>query len=369
MFTSRLFDPEQVWRCSQLYPRIEISLQKIGENAGLLLRYCRRTGINPCAVTKAVCGDVGVAEMLVDAGFTQLADSRLENIRKLRTRFGDRIETLMLRLPSPSQCEQVARECDYSLNSEPAVLERLSAGAGSLGKEHRVILMIDLGDLREGLPPHELEAVQERVEGLPHLRFAGLGTNLTCYGGVIPTVQNLSLLVDLKREWEQRGGPLEIVSGGNSSSLRMVLEESIPAGVNHLRLGESILLGRETAFRNLIPGTHPDAFVIKAEVVELKEKPSVPVGTISRDAFGAKPSFADRGVHRRAILAVGRQDIDLSLEPLDPGLEILGGSSDHLLLDASAAGALKVGDIAAFIPGYGALLAAMTSPYVQKVYL
>ncbi|MEW5784566.1 MAG: alanine/ornithine racemase family PLP-dependent enzyme [Bacillota bacterium] len=351
-----------------MYPRIVINLCKIRENAALLLDYCSGAGIRPCAVTKAVCGDLAVARALVEAGFSQLADSRLENIHRLRQAVGVQVETLLLRIPMLSQCDRVVRECDCSLNSEPVVLEALNAAAARLGKTHRVILMVDLGDLREGIWPERLAEVRRLVQQCRHLRVAGLGTNLTCYGGVVPTPEKLSQLTALQKEWEKEGEPLEILSGGNSSSLGMVLERSIPEGINHLRLGESILLGRETVYGQPIPGAHLDAFVLQAEVVELKEKPSIPSGQISRDAFGRKPVFKDRGVHRRAILAIGRQDTDFSMLPLQPELEIIGGSSDHLLLDAEKLPDLKVGDAVSFIPGYGALLAAMTSPYVEKIY-
>jgi predicted amino acid racemase len=48
---------------------------------------------------------------------------------------------------------------------------------------------------------------------------------------------------------------------------------------------------------------------------------------------------------------------------------VLGGSSDHLLLDLTdATHKYKVGDVLTFKVGYGSMLKAMTSPYVEKVY-
>lgn len=352
-----------------MYPSIEINLRKIKENAALLLKLCRANGIEPCAVTKAVCGSVPVAEALVEAGFKQLADSRLENLAGLRKRFAHSVELMLLRLPMLSQCSTMPLFCDISLNSELAVLALIEKYAKENNLQHRVILMVDLGDLREGFWPDELASVHKAVSGFTALKVEGLGVNLTCYGGVIPDEANLSRLVGLKKTWEQQGGRLNTISGGNSSTVKLLLEKKVPAEINHLRLGESILLGRETIERAPIPGAHPDAFTIKAEVIELKEKPSLPLGTVSQDAFGQTPRFVDRGVHRRAILAVGRQDIDLPLEPLYRGVEILGASSDHLILDAAGHPVLKVGDRLEFIPGYGALLKAMTSPYVRKEFV
>ncbi len=353
-----------------MFPQLEVNLQKIKENAALILQHCRSAGIDPCAVTKVVCGDSAVVNALVEAGFTQLADSRLENISKIRMSLGNSVETLLLRLPALSHAREVVRCCNLSLNSEVSVLAELNARAGELGLTHRVILMVDLGDLREGIWGDELRSVGQRTRKMRHIEVVGLGANLTCYGGVVPTPENLSKLIELKQDWELSGyGQLKLLSGGNSSSLYLVLDGRIPAGINHLRIGEGIFLGRETAYGRPLPGTHDDAFILKAEVIELKEKPSVPVGQVNRDAFGNIPVIEERGIHRRAVLAIGKQDTDFSLRPLNPDLNILGGSSDHLLLDAADAPQLKVGDIVEFIPSYGALLAAMTSPYVQKSYI
>ncbi len=76
----------------------------------------------------------------------------------------------------------------------------------------------------------------------------------------------------------------------------------------------------------------------------------------------------DRGQIRRAILGVGLQDVLVSgLTPrLD--IDILGASSDHIIVDAKQIG-LKVGDEVEFDLNYGALLSVMTSPYVIKKYV
>jgi len=350
-----------------MYPSIEISLKKIKENASLLLKLCHTSGIEPCAVTKAVCGNLQISAALLEAGFKELADSRLENLSSLRNHFDQNIKLLLLRLPMLSQHHLVPALCDSSLNSELSVLQQMENHAKQKGLKHNIILMVELGDLREGFCPHQLDEVQQTVSQFSALHVEGLGVNLSCYGGIVPDVYNLTRLGELKNNWERNSDQLKILSGGNSSSIKLLLENKMPEEINHLRLGESILLGRETINRKPIPGAHLDAFKIRAEVIELKEKPSIPFGTVGQDAFGDIPEFIDRGIHRRAILAIGRQDINLALEPLDPGLEVLGASSDHLIIDASANSGLKVGDVVDFVPGYAALLAAMTSPYVEKV--
>jgi predicted amino acid racemase len=258
---------------------------------------------------------------------------------------------------------------DISLNSELSVISALSEAALRRRLVHGIIIMVDLGDLREGVWPDELVPFVKEVMGLGGIRIAGLGTNLTCYGGVIATEQNMQRLVDLAWEVEKTYHlKLEYLSGGSSSSLPLIAAGKMPRRINHLRIGEAILLGVETAHRSPWPDTYQDAFVLYSEVIELKKKPSVPIGEISQDAFGRKPVFEDRGTIDRAILDVGREDVDVDgIRPVDPRLSILGATSGALIVDVSAAkGSIRVGDSLAFSLNYAALLEAMDSQYVEK---
>jgi predicted amino acid racemase len=234
---------------------------------------------------------------------------------------------------------------------------------------HAIIIMVDLGDLREGVWPDDLIPFVRDILPLPGIRIIGLGTNLSCYGGVMPSEDNMQRLVEYATQLERTFGVhLQYVSGGNSSALPLLAAGKMPSRVNHMRIGEGILLGRETIHRTAWPETFQDAFRLYAEVIELKRKPSVPIGERSEDAFGGQRTFADHGQQVRAILDIGREDVDVAgLQPLDPRFAILGASSDHLLVDVTAAaGAIRVGDELAFALNYGALLAGMTSPYVAK---
>jgi ornithine racemase len=202
------------------------------------------------------------------------------------------------------------------------------------------------------------------------ISIRGFGVNLTCYGGVMPTKENLSKLVDIATEMQKKYNlELEIITGGNSSSFYLIQENRMVEGINNLRLGEVLLLGRETAYGNIVNGLNTDVFVLQGQIIELKDKPSMPIGEIGMDAFGNKPTFEDKGIIKRAIVGVGRQDIEQSgLTPIDSEIEILGGSSDHTILNLSnCSKEYKVGDIVDFYVDYGSLLRAMTSEYVEKV--
>ena len=186
---------------------------------------------------------------------------------------------------------------------------------------------------------------------------------------MMPSARNMQQLVDYTEQIEDTYGlPLRYISGGNSSALSLIAAGGMPPRVNHCRIGEAILLGRETLHRTPWPDTFQDAFVLHAEVIEEKRKPSVPIGPTSEDAFGHIPTFVDRGVRDRAIVNIGREDVDVDgLCPMDSRLTIVGASSDHLIVDVTSAhGALHVGDTLSFALNYSALLAAMTSQYVDK---
>ena len=349
-------------------PHLEIDLDKIEHNTRTIVELCNKHNIAVAGVTKVTCGHPQVAKAMLRGGVTAIADSRLENIQRL-IKGGVDAQFMMLRLPSLSRADEIIEYADISLNSELAVLEALSETAQFFGKLHDVILMVDLGDLREGIWPDDfIQFVREAIK-LPGIQIKGIGTNLACFGGVIPDEDNMKQLVGLANEVEQICNfQLEWISGVNSSGLNLIASGGMPKRINHARIGEAILLGRETTQRSPWPNTYQDAFLLHAEILELKKKPSIPLGNRSEDAFGKHPEFKERGDIWRALLNVGREDIDVEgIAPLDPCITILGASSGYLAVDMTdATGSVRVGDTLAFSVNYSALLTAMTSKYVKK---
>ncbi len=347
-------------------PRIEINLGKIAHNAKKLKELYGSKGINVIGVTKVVCGDPAIAEVLVKSGINILADSRIENIIKMHD---DDIhaKSLLLRT-SLSQSELVVKYTNISLNSELSVIKELSKYAEEQGVIHEIILMVELGDLREGIMPSDLENIVNKVIGLKGIKFAGIGTNLACFGGIKPNDEKIEYLSSIAKDIEKKFGlTLEFVSGGNSANYDWFISTKNVGKINNLRLGESIFLGCETLERKPIPGLYTDAFTLIAEVIESKIKPSLPNGDVYQDAFGNTPKFIDRGLIKRILLGVGLQDVLVSgLTPL-LDIDILGASSDHIIVDAKQTD-LKVGNTVEFNLNYGALLSAMTSPYINKKY-
>lgn len=347
-------------------PRLEIDLEKIHHNACTLVKRLAHRGISVTGVTKATLGSPEIANALLRAGVSTLGDSRIENIEAMRMAKVS-AEMTLIRSPMLSQIERVAMHADVSFNTEIGVIRRLSQEAQKRHRTHGVVLMVELGDLREGIMPEDLiEIVRETLQ-LPNIQLKGIGTNLACRCGVSPDASNmaeLSALADLiEATFDLK---VEIVSGGNSANLEWALNGTDTGRVNNLRLGEAILLGCETLHRQPIDGLFTDALTLFAEVIESKDKPSQPSGTIAQTAFGEAAPIIDRGLVAQSILAIGRQDTDPDGLLPPAGIEIMGASSDHLIL-VSNSRELTVGSEVAFHLNYSALVHAMTSPFITKV--
>lgn len=358
------------------YPQLEFDLALLRSNADAVISRCRGMGIRVCGVVKGVDGLPEAARVLRAVGAAELGTSRLEQVAKCRAA-GVPGPWLLIRIPGLTELPDVVALCETSLQSEWPTLLALEEECLRQNKTHRVIVMTDLGDLREGFwDKKELVDVCERVErDLPHVQLAGIGVNLTCYGSTKPTPEKMNELVGLARQVEQRiGRKLEIVSGGATSSFTLVHWGTMPAGVNHLRIGEAILLGKDLqvdwGIRDM-DYLRMDALTLRAEVVEVKDKPTYPIGEFAIDAFGRKPIYEDRGIRRRAILALGRADVGEleSLIPREPGLTVIGGSSDHCIVDVEdCPRRLQVGDIVEFSLCYSHMLYATARSDMRIIF-
>lgn len=346
------------------FPRIVINIDKITANYRNIAKRAREAGIAITGVVKGIAGDPRITGGLIESGLDWIGGSRLENLQKINP--PAHVRKMLLRLPSFSQLEQVVHSANQSLNSEIEVLEAMDQLADT--KAHEVFLMVDLGDLREGVSQADILELGRQCRKLRNLRINGIGANFSCFAGLKPSVAKLAKLIQLadslKAEYNL---PIQWISGGNSSSLGLLYEGRIPRGINHLRIGEGILLGRETLNGTNLPDLHQDAFIVEAEIIQAQYKPAAPDGEVGLDAFGRVPAIPVKEPGLRLLLNLGHQDTPLTgLKPLDPELTVMGGSSDYLVM-ASGRPA-KVGEVVAFLPNYWSLLGLMTSPFVEKVY-
>ncbi|MBW2619399.1 MAG: alanine/ornithine racemase family PLP-dependent enzyme [Deltaproteobacteria bacterium] len=351
------------------YPRLIADLTKIEHNTRVISTLAAEKNINLMGVSKCCCGEPQVAEAMLKGGVVSIGDSRIENLKRLKEA-GLGVDLIMLRLPMLSEAGEVVKYSDISLNSEIVVISRLSDEALKNGRKHGILLMVEMGDLREGIRPDDLERAVEQTLACKGVELSGLGMNLACFGGVVPTEEKIEEFLSLALTIEKKFGiELKIVSEGNSANLPLLPGSKKRKRVNNLRIGEGIIVGVDAVRRDPVPGTFQDAFIVEAELIELKDKPSVPRGEISQNAFGEKPVFEDKGIVTRGILALGRQDVVIGgLKPLDPSISILGASSDHTIVRVDAPDK-KIGDILSFQVNYVALLQLHTSAYIRKEYV
>lgn len=357
----------------QKYPVLNVDLSAIRDNAARICGIWKDQGIAVAGVVKGTDGSPEIARALLEGGCTQLASSRICQLAELKKIFPG-TQMLLLRIPQLCEIRDVAEAADLSLNSELRTLQALNEAAGELGRVHRVILMMDVGDRREGaVSAEELAELAEKAKDLPHIRIAGVGTNYGCVSGLLPDEENLQMLCSGAQAVEDvLGRKLEFVSGGSSSALiRWSRGLPMPERINHLRIGGYILnpvnmrLNRGVD----IDGMNEDTLLLQAQVAECREKPGY-VGT-GRNWKGEIVSFTDDAVRRRAIVALGTQDIGdpFNLLPADPSVRVIASSSDHTVLDVTdCAEKVKTGDIMTFRIRYGAMLQIFSTRHVRRVY-
>ena len=361
---------------NQYFPAIDVNLDAIRTNAQVLCDLCGKNGISVAGIVKFSDGDLQVAKAYWDGGCTQLGVSRAKHLQAIKEAFPD-TETLLTRSPTRFDIEATARYADLSLHSDPGVLKALNEEAGKWGTRPGIILMMDVGDLREGVDNiPELVALAKLCESLPNLNLRGVGTNHACLNGILPTKENLTFLVEGAEAVERSiGRKLDIISGGSSINLLLLRDgvNQMPQRINHLRLGGSIAnpmnirLGRGLTFA----GLREDSVRLIAEIVEIHEKDSAPKGESTKNWAGETVVREDKGRRMRAILALGSQDVSdaSALIPVDKGVEVVGCSSDHTIVDMTETGRnWKSGDTLTFKVRYANMLYAFTGDHVAIRY-
>jgi ornithine racemase len=348
---------------------IRADCERVRANAAAVVAMCAARKIEVLGVTKCCCGEPALARAMLSGGITMLGDSRLDNVRRLREAGVD-CEVWLLRAPALSEIDDVVGSTQVSLNSEVTVVRALSAAAQRQATRHGVLLMIDTGDRREGVLPEVAVPVAEAIEALPGIDLVGVGTIVAEICGALPTRDNHQLIVDVAEEIEEAlGRRLRWISGGISSSLPFVDDGTMPGRINHLRVGESILIGTEETTGYSLPIPHREVFFVTAEVIEVIRKPWMPVGPLGPDGNMCVRQWEDRGSRRRAIVALGEQDMRTQhLAPRRPGVEIIGATSDHLVLDVEdAQPSVHVGESLDFVARYCAVAAAWPNRLVKRI--
>jgi len=352
------------------YPCLEIDVEKLRQNVKLVYGCCSEAGIDVVGITKVSNGSVEIAQAMIDGGIKIIGDSRIKNFKNYQ---GMSARKMLIRSPMMSEIHDVVKYTDISLNSELKVIEAIDEEAERNNKIHEIIIMVESGDLREGIyDRNELFNTIKETSQCKHIKIMGIGANFNCFGSIKPTSKNLNELVKLKKKIKELlNVEIEVISGGNTGSVALIQSGKIPRGINQVRIGTTFLVGFVENSLPRFPNAHTDAFRLKAEIIELKIKPSQPYGESGVDAFRNTPVFVDKGLRKRAICAIGRQDCDPNfMYPVNEDIEIIGSSSDHIILDITDSKAnYNIGDTVEFVLDYMAILRCMTSRHVHKFYV
>jgi ornithine racemase len=323
------------------------------------------------AVTKLLCGHEAFLREVLELGPSHVMDARTSNLRAVK-RIDPEVRTVYIKPPAPGNADEVVRWADISFNSELRTLAALDAEAARQGVTHGVVIMVEMGDLREGVAEDRLLDVLERTLRFEHLQLQGLGTNFNCLNGTVPSEGKLRRLGWMRERAERRFGvSLPWLSGGTSVALPMLFQGRIPEDVNHFRVGEGLFFGRDLLDGERLRGMRDDVFRLEAEVIEVAEKPNAPSGPFGTNPLGHVPDAPEgaSGTSRRALLDLGWLDLQPEfLTPVDEGVEIVDLSSDITVVDVSRrALPTRVGDRLRFRLRYMGALKLLHSSYVDKV--
>jgi len=352
---------------------VTLNTSKLRENFNQLNRLFNDNDIEWSVVAKVLCGNEKFLKALLSLGLQQICDSRISNLKVIK-KLAPGIETVYIKPPAKRMVKNVVRFADVSFNTEYETIRMLSEEAGRQGKLHKVVIMIEMGELREGVMRDEFIDFYARVFQLPNIQVAGIGTNLTCMYGILPSQDKLIQLCLYKQLVEAKfNRKIPYISGGASVTIPLIEQGLLPKGINHFRVGETFFLGTDVYHNTTFETMHNDTFKLYAEVIELTEKPRVPDGHLGHNLTGDTTEIDTNQLGEnsyRAIVDIGLLDIeDTHIRPVQEDIRIAGASSDMMVLDVgNNPHRLKVGDWVAFRMDYMGLLRIMNSAYVEKMY-
>lgn len=353
--------------------RLFLYRDKLRHNYHFLQELFRNSEAEFSIVTKLLCGNKRYLKEVLDLGPKQICESRISNLKAVK-QINPLIETIYIKPPSPSVIKSLIKYADISFNTEYEIIKMLSREAKTQNKTHKVILMIELGDLREGILSESLEEIYARILELENIEVIGIGSNLNCLHGVMPSLEKLNILCRHKENLEKKfKKEIKYISGGTTVTLPLLLSEKLfPARVNHFRIGEALFFGADLFNDKTIKGMFPFTFELEAQVIEVSEKPSEPFGEVRANPQGIKYQKNNHSqIIRRAILDIGVLDVQPQyLIPNNPKVKVIGASSDMLVIDISESRHnYPIGSTMKFQLKYMGALGLLNSKYIDKEVL
>lgn len=352
-------------------PKLTIDSAKIKHNIKAIQSFCVLKGLQLVGVVKSCQMIPALVMLFQESGISALGISDIDINSRLGARLGG--SPLLITMPKPSQADIVVSSFRASVNSELVTIRALSNAAEKHQTTHEVTLMIETGDLREGILPEDVvRSVRSILEfRSPYLKLTGIGTNLACCSGTLPTEANMSVLNDVALDVErQLGHRFEKVSVGGSIMLDWLESHQLPRQINELRIGEAILLGTIPSINRRHHALFHDAFLFKGVILEVKEKP-VPVGRNGPEVVCGGRAVVKSRVRKRAVVDFGRiNTVPDDLQCLDSNVLYVGCTSDYSVFDVTECSSpLAPGDEICFIPNYRAMTQSLISPYVTREFI
>lgn len=349
---------------------IVLNRQKLKENYQYLNTLFFAHKIEWGVVSKVFCGSKIYLKEIIDLGVQQICDSRITNLKIIKS-LNPHIETVFIKPPAKRYISSVVKYADASFNTEFETIRMLSEEAVKQNKVHKIIIMIELGELREGVMREEFIDFYAKVFDLPNIEVVGLGTNLTCMYGVLPSQDKLLQLCLYEQLIEAKFNKvIPYITGGTSVTIPLISRGVLPQGVNHFRVGETLFLGTDVYNNTPNPKMHQDVFKLYAEIIELRKKPMIPDGDLGHNMIGEVLQFdeQDNSSSYRAIIDIGLLDVEENhIKPTAPDLKIVGSSSDMMVVDLGEnAERYKVGSLVEFDLSYMGILRLMNCDYVDK---
>lgn len=352
---------------------IKLYREKLKENYTFLNSIFKERNIEWGVVTKLLCGNTIYIKEIIELGVTEMYDSRISNLKKIK-KLKPSIQTAYIKPPSKENIEKVIQYADVSFNTEIYTIKMLSEEAKRQNKTHKIIIMIEMGDLREGVLGEDLLSFYEQVFSLPNIEIVGIGTNLNCLSGVMPTQDKLIQLSLYEQLIEAKFNVrIPWVSGGTSVAIPLLLKNARPMAVNHFRIGEALFFGKDLFTGETIEGMHNDVFKLYAQIIEITEKPDNPIGELGENVAGNTYEINENTdlsqTSLRAILDIGLLDMQPQyLEPENENISIVDASSDMMVVDISNSEKnYKIGDLVSFKLQYMGALYLLNSDYIEKI--
>jgi len=350
---------------------ITLSQKKLKENFDYLDELFTKNDIQWAVVSKVLCGNKKYIKELISLGVSQICDSRVSNLKMIKS-INPNIQTIYIKPPAKRAIKGVVEYADISFNTELQTIKLLSKEAERQNKVHKIIIMIEMGELREGILRDDLIEFYSKVFDLPNIEVVGLGTNLTCLYGILPNEDKLIQLSLYEQLIEAKfNTKIPYVSGGSSVTIPLLLQNKVPKGINHFRVGESLFLGTDVYHNKPLSILHNDVIKLYAEIIELIEKPRIPSGELGTNVEGEAYSFnnqAENDTSHRAIVDIGILDVDINhIIPANPHFKIIGASSDMIVIDLEENKEnYKVGHLIEFKLDYMGALRLLNSKYIDK---